>query len=100
MPGDIAARCTLGVELSHLEDEPPDPLARWGGVSRKVWIVQEDAPINSVAEDLASYMLTKGETKGEIEYRRLSNAELALEILSRDGPSSSRHVSARIRDRH
>lgn len=79
-PEDIAVRFTLGVKISHLEDEPPDPLARWGGVTRKVWMVQEEAQIDSVAEDLASYMLTKG----EVQYRRLSNAEVALEILSRD----------------
>ncbi|MGC4054749.1 MAG: hypothetical protein QM757_38375 [Paludibaculum sp.] len=84
----IAARSTLFVDLSESDHTIKRLLRRWGGTARKVWHVRSPEELSSVASEIASFALEKGEPI----FAALSDQSHALEILSRDDDEARSYV--------
>ena len=76
----IAVRSTLSVQVDESIPGPGDPLRRWGGTARKLWLIRSQEEIPGAAAQIAAFAIEKGEPI----FATLSDPERALEILSRD----------------
>jgi hypothetical protein len=86
-PDDIAARSTLTVQVSTSKLQPGDPLHRWGGDDRKIWLIHAVGDIPDVAAQMTAYAVQKCEPA----FAELSDMEHALSLLSGDDELSRSH---------
>jgi hypothetical protein len=83
-PEDVAARSTLGAEISPSQPQRGDPLYGWGGTDRKIWLIHTPNEVPDIAFQIAAYALEKSEPI----FAALSNTEYALTLLSGDDARS------------
>jgi hypothetical protein len=83
-PEDLTARSTLTAQIVPSELKRGDPLRKWGGDSRQVWLINTVDQVPEVASEMATYAIEKGEPL----FAELSNMEHALSLLSGDDQRS------------
>lgn len=79
-PTAIAVRSTLFVQLADVDRGVNDPLSRWGGSTKHVWLIRPGDDIAGTAEQIVAYAITKGEPL----LSELSDPERALQLLCGD----------------
>lgn len=83
-PEAIASRATLTVEIPPSDLNAGDPLNRWGGTNRKIWLIHAAEEVADVASQMAVYGLDKCEPM----FASLSNIDNALAALSGEDQKS------------
>ncbi len=55
----IAVRSTLSVQVDESIPGPGDPLRRWGGTARKLWLIRSQEEIPGAAAQIAAFALSR-----------------------------------------